>query len=359
MNRRNRLRKKFYKSFLFTLAGGLLIVTATVFLLRSVISPPSIPAHAETPFFPEHVIIMDRDRPAFDVVDAHPEDERINDDLPVLDEWVRKEDFYTLLIFGHDSGMNTDTLMVAAFDAANGQAYIVSIPRDVRVDVQRNIARINSAYAVGRQNGRGHDGGVAQLRRELQTVIGFIPDFYVSLDLRAFVRIVDAVGGVNINVPFHMYYTDPCDELYINIPAGRQRLNGQQALHFVRYRLGNDPTRNISDYRRTQHQQEFIRAMLDELLSPRTILLIPELIATYREHVRTDLSLTEMLWFGEQFVLNDITLHTYNYPTTSQRLTHWYEIPKAEEALELINRTINPFTRDITLNNLQLAEISG
>ncbi|MCL2500493.1 MAG: LCP family protein [Defluviitaleaceae bacterium] len=355
MLKSGRLRKRFYQSFLLTLFGGLAIVACTVFLLRMVISPPAIPAHAIMPFFPEIVINPERNYPAFDIVDAHPDDERVNTELPIQDEWVRRKDFFTLLLFGYDSGLNTDTIMVASFDAVRREAHIVSIPRDTRINVQRNIARINSAYPVGRQGGRGHDGGVAQLQRELQTVIGFIPDFYVSVEERAFIRIVDAVGGVNINVPFHMYYTDPCDDLHINIPAGQQRLGGQQALHFVRYRLGNNPGRNISDYQRMRNQQHFIRAMMDELLSPRTVLRIPEFISTYRDHVRTDLSLTELLWFAEQFVLGDVTLHTHNYPTESVRLTHWYEIPKAEEALELINRTINPFTKALTLDNLQLA----
>jgi LCP family protein required for cell wall assembly len=224
------------------------------------------------------------------------------------------------------------------------------------VNVQRNIQRINSAYPVGRQGGRGHDGGVEQLRREVQTLIGFMPDFYVSVEERAFVRIVDAVSGVNINVPFHMYYTDPTQNLRINIPAGQQRLNGQNALHFVRYRYGNDPRRTISDYRRMEHQQQFLSAMMDELLSPRTVLRVPELISTYRDHVRTDLEMVELLWFAEQFILGDVTLHTYNYPTTSLRLNHWYEIPNQEEALELINRTINPFTQDLTTENFQFVQ---
>ncbi|MCL2604465.1 MAG: LCP family protein [Defluviitaleaceae bacterium] len=355
MLKNNRLRKKFMKSFLFTLIGGLAVVACTIFLLRVIISPPTIPTHAQVPFFPEPAVIAERNRPAFDVAEAHPEDELINTELPTQDEWTRKENFFTLLIFGYDTGLNTDTIMVASFDAVKREACIVSIPRDTRVDARRNIARINSAYPVGRQGGLGHDGGVAQLRREVQTIIGFIPDFYVSVEERAFIRIVDAVGGVNINVPFHMRYTDPCDDLHINIPAGQQRLSGQQALHFVRYRLGDNPGRNISDYQRMQNQQQFIRAMMDELLSPRTVLRVPELIYTYRDHVRTDLSLTELLWFAEQFILGDVTLHTHNYPTDSVRLTHWYEIPKAEEALELINRTINPFTKELTLDNLQLA----
>jgi LCP family protein required for cell wall assembly len=354
MFKTKRLRKRFFMSFFITLAVGLAVVACTILLLRMVITQPVVPTHAVAPFTPGPTTAPQPDRPAFDIVEAHPDDKLIA--LPDHEGWTRKENFFTLLLFGYDEGLNTDTLMVTAFDVDNRQAYIVSIPRDTRVNVQRNIQRINSAYPVGRQGGRGHDGGVEQLRREVQTLIGFVPDFYVSVEESAFVRIVDAVGGVQINVPFHMYYSDPLQDLFINIPAGMQRLDGQNALHFVRYRYGNDRTQTISDYRRTQHQQQLIRAMLDELLSPRTVFRIPELIRTYRDHVRTDLSLTEMLWFAEQFILGDVVLHTHRYPTTSQRLTHWYEIPDGAEVLELINNTINPFTRDLTVENLQLAE---
>ena len=86
-----------------------------------------------------------------------------------------------------------------------------------------------------------------------------------------------------------------------------------------------------------------------------TVVRIPQLIRAYRDHINTDLPMRNLLWFGEQFVLGDITLSTYNYPVTGRRMTRWYDIPNAGEALELINRTINPFIWDITIDMLQLA----
>jgi len=221
--------------------------------------------------------------------------------------------------------------------------------------VRRNVRRINSAYPAGRIHAGGHVGGVDQLKREVQTIIGFRPDFYVSIEEAAFERIVDAVGGVYIDVPFHMVYNDPWQNLHINIPAGRQRLNGENALHFVRYRLGSGNSPTISDHQRMQHQQQLIAAMMNELLTPRVITSIPELLRTYQDHVNTNLTIGQMLAFAEVFVLGGVNLNTYNYPTNSVRSTRWYEIPIADEALELINRTINPFTRDITMANLRLA----
>ena len=349
-----RLRKRFFKSFLFTVLAGLVIIGATLLLLRMLISSPTVPVHAEMPFLPNLPgPTTSPQGDAFDTVEPHPDDALLRPSIP--EGWARRDNFWTLLIFGYDEGLNTDTIMVAAFDVDNESAYLVSIPRDTRIDVRRNVRRINSAYPVGRIVGGGHDGGVEQLRREVQTLIGFMPDFYVSVQDAAFERIVDAVGGVYIDVPFHMRYDDPFQGLSINIPAGRQRLDGRNALHFVRYRYGNNRQLTISDDRRMGHQQQLIAAMMDELLTPRVVLRIPELLSTYRDHVSTDLSLSDMLWFAEQFITGNITLHSYVYPTTSRRISHWYEIPNEQEALELINRTINPFNQDITSANLQLS----
>ena len=353
-----RLRNKFLKVFLITLAGGLILVGAFVLGWRIIVRPPEVPEHAEQPFIPDRTETTppqeEPDRPAFDMAEGHPSDEKIGEDLdPEPEGWVRRDDFFTLLLFGYDDGINTDTIIVAAFDVGNREAFLINIPRDTEVDVSRNIRRINSAYPVGRQGGRGHAGGVDQLRRELQTIIGFIPDFYVGVDENAFIRIIDAVGGVNIRVPFHMYYRDPTQDLTINLPAGMQRLNGNQAMQFVQYRLGSDYSPTISDHRRMQHGQMVIQAVLDELLSPRIILQVPELIGTYRAFVDTDLTLINKLYFAEQFLLGDVTIHTYIYPTTSLLDRFWYEVPIQDEAIALINRTINPFTQDLTEENFQ------
>jgi len=206
-----------------------------------------------------------------------------------------------------------------------------------------------------RRGGGGHAGGVDQLKREVQTIIGFRPDFYVSIDEDVFVVLVDAVGGVYIDVPFRMHYSDPFQNLYINLQPGLQRLDGENALHFVRFRYHYGRRSAITTYQRIEHQHQFLEAMRQELLTPMTIVRIPQLIRAYRDHINTDLPMRNLLWFGEQFVTGDITLITYTYPVTGRRTTRWYDIPNAEEALEIINRTINPFTRDITIDMLRLA----
>jgi LCP family protein required for cell wall assembly len=269
----------------------------------------------------------------------------------------RKHLFYTFLIFGVDNvNQNADAIIVGAVDIEAREVYTISVPRDLLVDVPRRLRKPTAAYPVGRGGGRGHEGGVEQMYADMQTIFGFRPDFYVYVNTQAFERIVDAVGGVEIHVPFHMRYDDPIDNLRINIPAGTQTLNGTQALHFARYRMSNEGFRAITDYQRMENQQKILRALFDELLTPRTIVRVPELVSIYRENVRTNMTNGEMLWFAGQ--LNNLVggnFSTYTLPTSgSSRAPNWYEIPDADAILELINRTVNPFTQEITMDMVRI-----
>ncbi|MCL2355868.1 MAG: LCP family protein [Defluviitaleaceae bacterium] len=299
-------------------------------------APPVVPTHVEIP------------RPV-------AEDSALPEILTVAE---RKPLFFTFLIFGLDRGNNADAIIVAGVDIENGRVYTISVPRDTLVDAPRRLRKPVAAYSFGRRDGGGHDGGVAQMNADMQTLFGFAPDFYVSVNYRSFVRVVDSVGGVEINVPFHMRYDDPTDNLRINIPAGVQVLDGERALQFARFRMANPGHRAITDYARMENQQQVILALFDELLSPQTITRVPELVSIYREYVNTDLTYREMLWFASR--LDDLVgaeFSAYTLPTTgTSGPPGWYELPDKDAILELVNRTVNPFTIEITAGMLRIAE---
>jgi LCP family protein required for cell wall assembly len=211
---------------------------------------------------------------------------------------------------------------------------------------------------VGTLNGGGREGGINQLRREIKTLVGFVPDYYILVDFNAFVRMVDTLGGIEVDVPFNMVYDDPHQNLSINLISGYQTLYGEDALKFARYRLGNDRSRTITDYQRINNQQAVIQAVLDKLLRPHSIIRIPEFIDIFNDHVHTDIKLHEMAWFGEQFNeirLSQSALQTYTLPTTgTSGRPYWYELPDEDAIVELVNRTVNPFVRDITTADLDI-----
>jgi LCP family protein required for cell wall assembly len=289
--------------------------------------------------------------------DSERAESLIDADTPpaTSDTGERKPLFYTFLFFAIDSGNNADVIIVGAFDTQNNQAYAINIPRDTRIDVPRDLRKPVASYAVGRAGGRGHVGGVAQMLSDMQNLFGFRPDYYVSVNEQAFIRIVDSVGGVTVNVPFNMRYDDPIQNLHINISAGTQTLNGRNALHFARYRRGNSGYRTITDYERIENQQQVIRALFDQLMTPSTITRIPELAGIYNEFVNTSLNLREQLWFANQ--LRGTEIHFYTLPTGgTSGAPGWYELPDRDAILELINSTVNPFTQDITAEMVSIIE---
>jgi len=319
-----------------------------------IVVPPPIPPVQD--FVPEEP----DDAPAFIVVEPNDDDLDIDNELAAPSGFAdedRRELFYTFLIMGLDEGINVDTIMVASYDGVTNTANIISIPRDVPVNVSRRHRKINVAYPAGLIHGGSPEAGVSQLKREVRSILGFAPDFYVKIDLDAFERIVDAVGGVYIDVPFHMRYDDPFQDLHIDIPAGPQRLDGEQALNFARFRLANRGFRAATDFDRVRHQQAVVQAVLQQLLTPASVLRIPEFISIFQDNVSTNISAQEMLWFASQLtqVSGIDALSTHTLPIShGSGPPSWYEFVDIPAALELVNNTANPFIRPITVNDVNI-----
>ena len=150
----------------------------------------------------------------------------------------------------------TDTIMLVGFNPRTGDAGVLSIPRDTRVEIpgRPGFHRINVAYALG---------GPRLLMRTVEELLGVDVHHYVTINFSGFERFIDALGGVEVEIQRPMRYDDFAQGLHIDLPAGRQVLNGRQALHYVRYRadgLGDvslvDPAREVYDGR-VRRQLEF------------------------------------------------------------------------------------------------------
>ena len=347
--------KLFFKTFCISIIVFIALFAAVGWwaLKRAASTPPVITA--EVDFGLAEPAFIDPER-----LEPHEEDEQIGNQSPMPEGFTledRKPLFYTFLIIGLDGGINTDTIMVAAYDGTEHKGYLIGIPRDSKVNVQRNVKKINAAYPIGTRNGGGKEGGVSRLGTEIKTIFGFIPDYYVLIDFKAFERIVDAVNGVEVEVPFAMIYDDPYQDLHINIPQGLQTLKGLDALRFARYRKGNNGKNTITDYQRIENQQAVITATLDKLLKPESLLKIPEFISIFKENVSTDIKPEEMLWFADQ--LKDVPgtdrLEKYTLPTTgTSGLPDYYELLDEAAIVELVNETVNPFTKDIVAGDLSI-----
>lgn len=262
---------------------------------------------------------------------------------------TRREGVYTCLIFGLDrfSG-STDTIMVATYDVPNKKIGLVSIPRDTVVRRDKSAAwnKINAAYAAGGSN------GVAQLEREVEELLGIPIDYYVKIKLSAFEKLVESVNGVWFDVPRDMDYDDPDQNLHIHLKAGYQLLNGEQAMGMVRFRQDNNGDDSFGDVGRAGVQQAFLKAMLKQVISGANVTTIPTLIDVVLNHIETNADVNACLYFGRELLKMDLDggIETETLPSTWRNPYMWVD---KEKALETINRLLNPWSEDVTMDMVE------
>lgn len=196
-----------------------------------------------------------------------------------------------ILLLGLDAGTigaseehnrcRSDTMMVFSIDMDKKNIKVLSIPRDTRVKIQGvGIEKINAAMAFG-----GPDLAVKTVRDFLGVPI----HNYVVVNYKGFKEIVDAMGGVEINIEKAMKYDDNAGNLHIDLKPGLQVLDGDKAEQFVRYR--HYPGGDID---RIKAQQKFIEALAKTVLKPSTLLKLPKIINTIQENVETDMQPLEI-----------------------------------------------------------------
>ena len=178
----------------------------------------------------------------------------------------------------------SDTLFVVMLDKSKKNAALLSVPRDTRVKIKgHGWDKINAAFAYG-----GH-----KLTQEtVQDFLGIKLNNYVVVDFQGFKGLVDAVGGVDINVEKRMYYYDSYSGFEIDLKPGKQHLDGKTAMQYVRYR---DEEGDIGRIRR---QQKFMMALYQQIASKNIIAKVPGVTKQIMSMIKTDLSLKEMVELG-------------------------------------------------------------
>ncbi len=256
----------------------------------------------------------------------------------------RRDQVWTFLLMGTDDGNgNADTLMVATYDVKEQKVGVVSVPRDTIVDREwTRYPKINGAYSRG----------VEQVRKEVSHLLGIPIDFYIKVDIKAFVALVDEVGGVDFNVPVDMNYDDPWQNLSIHYKKGVQHLTGQQALEVVRFRHNNDMS-GYSDVGRTQTQQALLTAVAKKVLSWGNVPKVANFVDIFADYVDTDLSVSDMVYFATQAIYMDLetgvsTKTLEGRGDANYKGYSWcYEL-NGEKALADINAMLNPYTTPVT-----------
>ena len=268
----------------------------------------------------------------------------VNNDPSVPQGPPSTQQSYTFLVAGKDKvADNTDTIMLVKLDITEKKVTILNIPRDTMLDTQRKAKKVNASYQIG---------GIEQLEQDVASLTGFYVNRYVLFDIEGVEQMVDAIGGVDFDVPRNMHYEDPTQNLSIHLKKGFQHLNGEQAVKLARYRSGYSD----GDIGRIGVQQELLKALISQALKPENILKLPELVRLFNDNIETDIELGNMLWLADQvkdFKVSDI--ETYLLPgvaATVDSISYW--LPYENELLKLINEGFNPLNEPITLNDLSI-----
>ena len=210
---------------------------------------------------------------------------------PILLEPPMKSSKVNILLLGTDEGLlpggirvqsRTDTMMLVSFDPNTHEVNVLSLPRDSRVTIpgRANLDKINAAHAYG---------GIQLAVDTVQALLDVPIHYYVRIDHAGFRRVINAIGGVDYYVEFDMDYEDPYQDLYIHLKQGQQKLDGDKAEQYVRYRGDG------SDISRIKRQQKFVIATLKTVLKPSNLLRINQLIDIARQSVKTNIDAADIL----------------------------------------------------------------
>lgn len=197
-----------------------------------------------------------------------------------------------------------DVIRVARVDFVNMNVNMIALPRDLVVEgpegrfTEQNPMKINQAYLFGTEGWKGYAGGgngANSLAEVIRYNFGVTPHHYAVVDFQTVVNFIDAIGGVELDLPQAVYDPDPN---LGSFPAGHQTLNGERALALMRIRT------NYSDSFRVGHQNMVIKAIVNKLAQPAMLVKIPGLLDQFKGGFLTDLSIEQIASLGVCFLKN-------------------------------------------------------
>lgn len=208
-----------------------------------------------------------------------------NTNFSVIKNNPFKSSKLNILVIGYDSTINgpprADTIILVSINLRSKEVGVLSIPRDTRVNIPgHGLNRVNASHAFG---------GVELTDKTLESFLNIPIDYYIETDFSGFAKIIDALGGVEVNIKEPLHYIDRAGGLYIDLPAGYQLLNGEKALQYVRYR---EPV--YGDIGRVERQQKFIKAVIKKVLNPSILMKLPGLIKELKAAVDTNIPLQDI-----------------------------------------------------------------
>lgn len=233
----------------------------------------------------------------------------------------------------------SDSMLLLRFNPQTEQLVVLSLPRDTRTYVRGRLTKLNEAN---------RDGGPALAAESVSDLLGGVAiDRYVRINVQGVEKLIDALGGVTVNVPQDMKYQDDSQHLYINLKAGEQTLDGNKALQFLRFRYDSQ-----GDIGRVQRQQMFMRALAEQTLNPATITRLPKILSVVQSNVDTNLTVEELLalvGYGAQINRSNVQMlmlpGTFSRPQDYQA-SYW--LPSYNEIDGMVDQYFGFGTQTVT-----------
>lgn len=253
------------------------------------------------------------------------------DKSPVRDEAIKIEkDHFSILFIGVDDSekrgfgesSRSDALMLATVNQNDHTAKLLSIPRDSYVYIPEvgYETKINHAHAYG---------GPKATIEAVEGLLDIPVDYYVRVNFQAFIEIIDALGGIEVDVPFEITEQDSEDRAgAIHLEPGLQNLNGEEALAFAR-------TRHVdNDIERGKRQQQVIKAVLDKATSVKTLTKFGDVFEAIGSNMKTNLTFDEMKYLAEFAIKDPITIDSLTLAGEDTTINGIYYYKPDEVALE-------------------------
>lgn len=291
------------------------------------------------------------------------EDKKKLENIPKYDRNESQEERdinQNIAIFGVDiDEMRTDVIFVVNLNTQTNEIKVIAVPRDTKVTwtpfQQEKMAELNKGYhEYSKITEMSAYGGINNLRyftvNTLEDIMGLRIDHYAVVNISAFRKIVDAIGGVEVEVPRRMEYNDNYQGLHIDLQPGLQVLNGEQAEGLVRWRHNEDYSEQYAegDVGRIETQQIFLKALAKKLLSTDTAGQLLKIINTVYSDLKTDIKFNELqtyIGYANQFKLSDITFATL--PGEAVREDKWYYILDQAEVDAFMQKFL--YNRDVPI----------
>ena len=266
------------------------------------------------------------------------------------EETLANLDNLDFLLIG-ESGNMTDSIMACRYDPKTQKAYMLSIPRDTFIGNSEANAttsdKINCVYNIKKDP--------MNTVKAVNKVTGLNLKYYVFVDTKALTEIVNAIGGVEFDVPIDMEYDDTSKDntLHINLKKGTQKIDGNKAEQLLRFRHNNDGSSYPKEYGdndlgRMHTQRDFIKATLNQTIRANNIFKLNELLDIVNKHVKTNLSVSLIKDYIPYAVNFDTeNLQSDMLPNESKKINEiWFVKVIDSEAEKLVNDMFFSGTKD-------------